>query len=75
MGWWCGVVFCDSNTTPAQTTLLCSALDCGNMYGIAIYCKDTNGGGGVGLSDSNTTPGYTTLLCSALDCGNMYGIA
>ena len=42
---------------------------------LAIYCKDTNGGGGVGLSVSNTTPVYTTLLCSALDFDNMYGIA
>ena len=25
-----GVVFCDSSTTPGYTTLLCSALDCGN---------------------------------------------
>ena len=31
------------------------------MYGIALYCKETYGGGGVvvvgGLSDSITTPG------------------
>ena len=48
----------DSNTTPGYKTLLCAALDCGNMYGIALYCKDTGGGGsGVRLSDSNTTPG------------------
>ena len=45
------------------------------MYGIALYCKGTLGGGGEGLSDSITTPGYKTLLCSALDCCNMYGIA
>ena len=48
----------DSNTTPGYTTLLCSALDCGNMYGIALYCKETwGGGGGMVLFDSNTTPG------------------
>ena len=38
--------FWDSNTTPGYTTLLCSALHCGNMYEIDIYCKKTYGGGG-----------------------------
>ena len=32
-----------------SVSLLCSALGCGNMYGIAIYCKDINGGGVEGL--------------------------
>ena len=27
-----GVEFSNSNTTPGETTLLCSAPDCGNMY-------------------------------------------
>ena len=35
----------DSNTTPVYTTLLYSALDCGNMYWIVLYCKGTWGGG------------------------------
>ena len=58
--WWCGVVgLSDSNTTLGYTTLLCSALDCGNMHQIALYCKGTLGVVMVvvGLSDSNTTPG------------------
>ena len=38
----------DSNTTPGYKTLLSSALDCGNMYGITLYCKDTHGDGGGG---------------------------
>ena len=61
-------------------TLLCPALDCGNVYGIAPYCKGTYGCGGYTLgcggytgvfSDSNSTPGYTTLLCPARDSGNL----
>ena len=63
----------DSNTTPGYTTLLCSALDCGNIDGIGLYCKDTYGGGVVVVMvifDSNTYPGEITLFCSALDCGN-----
>ena len=51
------------------------ALDCGNMYVIALYCTEIYVVVVVGLSDSNTTPGYATLLYSALDCGNMYVIA
>ena len=35
----------DSNSPP---DLLCSALDCGNMYGIALYFKHTCDGGGGG---------------------------
>ena len=68
-----GVSLSDSNTTPSKTTLLCSSLDCGNIYEIVLYCKGTLVV--VGLWDSNTTPGYTTLLYSALDCGHIYGIA
>ena len=48
----------DSNTSPELTILLSSALDCGNMYGVALYCKETRGMVVVeGLSDINTTPG------------------
>ena len=36
-----GVGISDSNTTPGFTTLLYSALNCGNMYGITLYCKGT----------------------------------
>ena len=36
----------------SNTTLLCPALDCGDMYGIALYCKETRWfwyGGGCGV--------------------------
>ena len=36
---------------PLQVKQFCPALDCGNMYVIALYCKDKNGGVVVGLSD------------------------
>ena len=59
MVWWDFLI-----VIPLQVRQLCSALDCGNIYGIALYCKGTLGGvvvwwcgGVVGLSDSNTTPG------------------
>ena len=38
MWWW---ELSDSNTTPGLTTILCSALENGNMYEIALYCKGT----------------------------------
>ena len=69
MWWWFGggVVWYlwDINTTPGYTTLLCSALDCGHMYGIALYFKGTRVVVVVvvGLSDNNTAQGFTTLLC------------
>ena len=34
-----GVGISDSNTTPGFTTLLYSALNFGNKYGITLYCK------------------------------------
>ena len=36
-----GVGLSDTNANPGYTTLLYSALDCGNMYGIILYCKGT----------------------------------
>ena len=35
---WCGNFLI---VIPLQVIQLCSVLDCGNMYIIAIYCKDT----------------------------------
>ena len=50
----------DSNTTPGYKTILCCALDCGNMYRITLYCKGTQVVvvvvvTVVGLFNSNTT--------------------
>ena len=48
------------------------------MYGIALYCNETCGGGMVrwwcGICGI-VIPLQVIQLCSTLDCGNMYGIA
>ena len=60
------MVFSGSNTTQGYTTLLCSALDCGNMYGISLYCKGTWGGGDSGVGVSVVIPFQVIQLYSAL---------